>query len=648
MKDLIRPAAHCLLLAFAFAWPWDVYQYVPGLGFPLTQCVQAMVIVLWLADMAFKRTVQLPFELAWPAGAALVFVWAGGACRGDQLGAGAATGLLLFFAATAQLARSRGEIEQCLWFSAVSGACVAALTVLSRMGYIFPTAYSLATPDWSPGTFIGKLGLPFLAFTGDLSGGMLTLAICLVVALSFTVQRVLPVRTRRLAALYAFLLGFPLACTIPWAVHHISAWAPPGYRHWTVTRLGAAVVVVWLAARVAAKLAVARRLGPRPMHRAFLFIIATAAAWIIFLPVAPRAAHAFLLGLAAAYAFPRREPSQASDPSATAAQQSASLGIVPVFLLVPTLALVGLNLWRVFPDNLRDPRNYDAALRDDFATGQFDDARQRIALIERLAPGEPKTHWRRAELALSQGRPYGAAAEFAASLKRPGEPRTILPGPTVSEQEDFLVRLRDHCSSAPRPRSIFAYEKALVAAGDVTGALRALKVKTASAPPQAVRLERQALVRTAGFLLGLAAPTEILEAWSSQELLRLLLSWGAVVSQAPQGFPKTALPLLLAVQVGPGRAEALAVAGAHHRSASVAISQDIASDLRARWAWGEGRALQAGGPRGWTFPLMVKADETSHEFAVVRVSAAGELGLNVFPITPGGMPDSPALGIWIP
>jgi len=74
MKRLIQPAANCLLAAFAMAWPWDVYQYVPWVGIHITGLAALGLIVLWVADVTLNRRNRVPFELAWPAIALLGYV----------------------------------------------------------------------------------------------------------------------------------------------------------------------------------------------------------------------------------------------------------------------------------------------------------------------------------------------------------------------------------------------------------------------------------------------------------------------------------------------------------------------------------------------------------------------------------------------
>ena len=74
MKRLIQPAASCLLALFAFAWPWDVYQYLPQLGLHITGLVTVGLAVLWAADILLLRRNRVTFELAWPAALLLVFL----------------------------------------------------------------------------------------------------------------------------------------------------------------------------------------------------------------------------------------------------------------------------------------------------------------------------------------------------------------------------------------------------------------------------------------------------------------------------------------------------------------------------------------------------------------------------------------------
>ena len=72
-------------------------------------------------------------------------------------------------------------------------------------------------------------------------------------------------------------------------------------------------------------------------------------------------------------------------------------------------------------------------------------------------PEERQVHLWLAYAELTMEHPYGAADEFARSVRPPKEGvRQILPPPSVDQRKEFLVALRDHCSALENPETCFA------------------------------------------------------------------------------------------------------------------------------------------------------------------------------------------------
>ncbi|MBN2311527.1 MAG: hypothetical protein JXR94_21295 [Candidatus Hydrogenedentes bacterium] len=539
MKAFVQRAAMYAVVLFAAAWPWDVYAYLPWAGLDVTACLALCLVALWLADLVVTRRPRLPFELAWPIAVLLVYVWAlyaGGRYPAPLL----ATLVLLLFAATHRFARSKALAAYCLRATMLSCGCVAAVTLAARFGAVGPTAYSLDTGA----TFCGPR---------DVAGGVAALAIGLALALrdAFSAEGG---RLRRAAAAVAGLLcAAALGSALVPAAAHFVAWRPPDLAGAGLPGLAASLVATWLVARVMAKLIVARRLAPAPVLATCFAAVAVAGALACLVPTPLRLHHGLLLGLAAA-ASARKEVPRPWLPA-------------PGLLLIPLACLAALNLFRVYPDNHSDPRNYDVAARSDLAEGRYAVLARRMDFFEAQAPGERRTHLWRAKAWLEQGELGRAATEFVASCREPGPHGQLLPGPRPDEADAFVTALRDAYSSLPGPPAHLGFERALVAASRPKSAVWALRLRVdaISFNVDALAIARVPpgpLIEAVAFLLGDPAVTEHLHDWTSADLLAVLHSAGARIERAPDAAPRDALPLVALAQSEAGSLRTCVIAGA--------------------------------------------------------------------------------------
>ncbi len=640
MTRSVRPTAACLLFLFAFVWPWDVYQYIPWLGVHATGLIALVLVGLLIADVFRTRQLRMPFELLWPAVLLLLLVTLslfheGSGVSFRHLGA------VLVYAATVHFARSRERIEYWLWISCLSGACAALWTHLAFFAFpLPPTAYSLQTQG-------------VLWFARDLPGGALTLAICGVMSLHFLIHAVGTVKDFGKAALALVSAALPfsaLAFTLLPPRFWMGGWhwRPPEFGHVPGVTLAALLVLLWIIARAIAKgvafssLASKIERAPDDLEAtpgvgvAVMIVTTLVVATLLCLcfPVRPVVAHAYLLGLAGAYVLPKKER-QGPPPHWQYA------------LLLPCAAVVALNLVHVYPENRSDPRNYDVAALADFDAGRFHDLARRMNIIEAFAPGERRTHLWRARVELSLGYSHRAALEFGRAVRGSFGGSLVLPPPSEAEQNEFLVRLRDSCSSARVPERMLAYEYALVATGRADRALDSLRHRVYTRRKLHLDLPARPFAEAIAFLLGDQALAGPLRQWSAAELLMLLKHWGATIERAPADFPPDMLPVVLAARAAPEWVAWCCQAGA----ANPAMSR-----THARQPLGRPGDPGAGwGEAGWM--ALVKADGAwSTELRIpgganvveARFTQGGDLACTQWVVVQGLAPDLPALRIYIP
>ncbi|MBI4557619.1 MAG: hypothetical protein HY706_08550 [Candidatus Hydrogenedentes bacterium] len=617
---LLHSISDLLLLVLAFLWPLGVY------GWPVSGLSALLLVTLWLTLLLLTRKTRIPFELAWPAAIILILVLF---ARTDNKLLPSLLDALFFFGII-QLAGERVRIESYLFVSAVGGALLSIFTCMAWAGWIWPTAYSLHS------------GMT-LAGPRDLSNGALALIVCFLCAVQSARSGNLSKWLRVAAAVSAVVILVPLPRVLIAAYSLSSYWTAPFRAPFDAYHAAIWVVFVWLAARIAAKLEVSRRDNPTAAHAAFLAIIAAEGLWVLCTPSATHGPPIFLLALAAAYALPE------TDAATSPLEYEAPLEVRKFFrfeIAPALLMLVGYNTFTVWPSQEHDPRNYEVTAAKDFADGRLDNLRKRMDFFEGVSPGERRTHWWRAQSALSQGLPHSAATEFARAMKPVQEDEElIIPPPSTNECQPFLVALRDHCSALPHPERSFAYEKALIAAGRPDEAIASLRLRAQPRQTAETQLDVAPLVSAVLFLLGSNAEAQI-RGFSAPELVQLLVNWGAQIHPAPRNFSDSLRPLILIADL---HGEGIAAFAGTNATAYV-LPKEIPSALFAElrdWSGGGWTQLMSTGDGNWQTALIVSDGSDNGVVAQAIIESSGTITLRPIRTKPFPAPESPATSIWI-
>ncbi len=517
---------HLAAYALAFAWPWAVYETLPTVFFPLSALLAAALVVAAARDLLRGERLALPFELAWPLLLLVAVSVAHGLLRQEWSRAMSAVGGALCFASVVQTVRARDAVRHCLWLSAIAGGAAALVSLFVHyrpfhglvLYSVFPTAFSTQTGAT-------------LAFPATLGEGALILCLCLVLALGTVCSKEYR-RWQRLTALFAVI---PLAAALAVIARLNIEWLLARWnRPWTVwtestelTGWGAALVILWLLARIAAKLHVVREADPSGTRRALVVLLAVGGALAVGLSMPPRTGYAFLLALAACYAFPRRE----REVAASAA---------PAWCCVLILPLIAWNILHVDVRNSSDPRNYEAFAVKYLESDPYLRLATRLEFINRRSPAERRTYYWEARAHLAKNNFEGATTAFRKALAPPGPGRPLLPPPAGRQVDEFLGLLRDKCSALPLDERGLACERALVAVGRPEDALALLRFRAEG--HEALVCPTTALAQGLADLLGDRSLAETLAAWNAGELVRLFEQAGAHVGPAPARFPRRFLP----------------------------------------------------------------------------------------------------------
>jgi len=506
-----------LLYLAAAAWPLGAYALLPFFPWPILTPVYGLLLLCAIVTLPAAGKLRVPLEFLWPPA---VIAGLAGVARitGDPpLPAGAALEALCFFAAI-HLVQSRQTVLRCLWLTAAAGSVAAILTGFANAGLLFPTAF-----DPSPGIQ--------MAFAWDVPGGLLTLLVAAGTGLGLVFQKRLVWPARTVAGAAGFVAGTMFLYTL------LPLLAGAGVGETAeflldapaVSRLLMAALALWLAARIAAKLIVRWNedgAGAAPALLAILVLgVATTAAWT------PGTLHGlgFFFGLLARYGMPGDAPA----PARPFAKALPALGILAL--------LCGYQLAYGPGGNPADPRDYAQSAVKYYQAGRYDALDQYLDFIDRVAPGEARTHWWRAKSWLAQDAPQAAAAAFARAVEARNP--AILPALKPSEIERFLSTLRDHCAALPEGERRFAYERALAATGARADVLATLRLRAADAEPVG-EVATAPLASALARLVGYPGIEAELNTWPPGDLAALLRAGGATVSAPPAGFPGRWLPLI--------------------------------------------------------------------------------------------------------
>ena len=392
--------------ALALLWPWEVYEYVPGIGMSCSELIGAAVVALFALDVLRRRRLHVPFEFAWPAAVWALFEVAPlfretGAATAERAGAA------VLFLATVHFSHSRRVARDLLWVAALSGACAAAWAITASAMGVAPTVYFIESKTAST--------LP-----AGPCNSVLILAVCLALASGFAWQGFLG-KSWFKGVLVLVCALFCLAALAP-----MIAALPSGAVDAHTGSRAAAVLLLWLVCRIMAKAVVAswpsvqeeagkHGNGDAVLLRAVAVGLGLAVLAGLFCHARITWAHGFLLGLAAAYALPAREP-------AAAAQRFR-------YILLPAcVALVAFNAFHVDIDDVLDPRNYEAQARTRFEAEAFDDVVRLMDAVDAAVPGERRTAFWKARAYLAKGAIHRAARAFSQAVRPVDDDwRTVLP-----------------------------------------------------------------------------------------------------------------------------------------------------------------------------------------------------------------------------
>lgn len=491
-------ATDYLLWTAALAWPFGVFLQTPIAGVGLPTIIAVLLLCVLAPDAIAARRLRVPFEIWLPALLLAIFAVARmqfepAPENSDILEA------LLFLVLVIQANPARQSIHGYVFAGAISVGVAALISwAAPRLG-LLPTAFSIQSDanytfayTLADGTFVLLLGAIFALHVAFGSGYA---------------------KWQRAAATVSFLVIASLLAEriVEWwrNTHSLPAFAyPPMHRSSWV----ALALVLWLVVRILAKVAV----GRRGVHDSLYWmwgLVATVTLLVLALvPIEPRPYQGFLLGLACASALPQRVAAQSTR--------------WPVVGTAVVAAFVMINLFVVFPVNVRDPRQYDAAAEREMPR-VFD----RMDWVDRYAHNERRTYLWRARAALEMGMPNFSSFAYERAT-RPSSSPSVLARPTEGERQQFLVQMRDLAAALPEDRSVCAYERVLLANGERDGALYSLRLRTGVPLIHVEDSDAAPYTRVAALVIGDPALAEELRTWTADEVLTLLSLWGTDVAFA--------------------------------------------------------------------------------------------------------------------
>lgn len=599
-----------------------MYETLPLVFISCSTLFAALLALAACRDVLHGNKVLLPFELAWPLVLLVVLSIAHDWNAKAWTWSLPAVGGALCFAAGVQTVRSRDIIRQCLWLSALSGGATALFSVFVHVRpfhglilySVFPTAFSRETGAT-------------LAFAKTLEEGALVLVLCLILALGafFSSEYRWWQRMTALLALVPF--AGVLALLVWLGLPRPDLWGPPTpWRQGPIPVL-ATLVVLWLIARIAAKLWVNRSEGVTRMHTVLCAMLLCGGAMMVVLPQTPRLGYAFLLALAARYSF-------------APTNEGVGAMLWPAWGCALLLPLIAWNAAHVDVRNTSDPRNYEAVAAVRVEEGHDLELARRFAFLNERSPAERRTYYWEARGYLADTWTDAAAAVFCKAMTPPPVGRPLLPPPSEEQIGFFLDRLRDVCSALPLPERGLAYERALVAAGRADDALALLRFRAESHQP--VPCSGTPLALGMADLLGDARLAGILTTWSAGELVCLFEQAGARVRHAPDGFPRQYLPAVMIADRSPECMSVRVYAGGVHAGARAErMSASVIAGPLFYW-----RDPQRPSGSGWVCHVTGERGE-----ALAEVCFEDKLSCSLSPSNGSYDPPasfSPAIGVLIP
>ncbi len=521
----IPSIARALILMLAFAWPFGAIVYIPVLDVTLLPAAGAVVVVLALIDAIQHRDHRPPFELVWPVTVAIVLVWFDPQIE-HPLQYSIGLGL---FVAVVQFARGERFVTSCLRTTATAGTI---LVGLAAVNFFISAINALPYQSFLYFAPPGIVVAPMIASSEAFWEYALTLIVCLFVVFAGWLGEPRVPRTVAVPVIGAFVVPlFVVALGI-------------GAKHWWITlpelhapgviHAAFLLILLWLAARTTARIAVSRRERERGVRTGVFFVSVAFVGLLLLAEQLSFPEILIVLALLAGRGDNSHIPEYRTLPA--------------TICILPAIALLGLNLLRVYPANADDPRNYEVQLRKDVQANRLDRAWKRLSLV-RSWHEERRTRLWSARLALEFGFPYESAEDFRLGLHvfRKGWP--VLPPPSESELDAYLVRLRDYCSTVPNPDQEYAYELALIAAGKEASALALLTQKARVLRDNAGMPDRELpLLLIMSTVLGCDQHLIENSSLRPDRIWNLLKNWGLHIE--PNSLPNQKLPVVAAIRFG--------------------------------------------------------------------------------------------------
>lgn len=636
-----------LILLFAAAAPWDVFLFVPGLNVRLTAVLALAIIVLEFVDFLHTRHVGVRFELLWPVCVLLVLALP----LVRIVPSHGAMAILLGLAA----ARSVGpllarDVVATLAFS------IAPLAVYTMVFFFLELGAPAHSP--MPSAYAVETGIvmPF--------GHTVTqCAVLFYIGAAAASSRFLHTNSTSRFRMWALLLlAIPLFTALSalavFSFAFIRLWRPPDY----ITSAGAVIAALaggWLLARIIAKSFVHWREMRYTVSEDLVNILAGLAVFILLFPVEFRLLWGFLPGIAAGAAQSRKDLAPPSRKWAIA--------------LIPMAFVVVMNLDGVYPDDTKNPRNYEAAAQQDWLQQNQARLEKRMDFFETYWPEERRTHLWRARVALAEELLHEAAYELTMACQSVDNSDPLLPPPTLEEIDAFLVRLRDACSQSDSATAQLAHIQALLGAGKFKHAEALLEQAVAESgavtlpegldadleteaygcPCASWHLREAAMMTVWPVDLKRPSEMEVLfpENAAGAQWLRLLIQWGAELRIPPPEFPNDALPLiciakchrscieLLCISYGGllGRTDELVDPPKSYDPAARYACFEICSEEQATW-----EEPRAGAGDSWTVTLRVG------DASVATAELMNGIALtSTPPEEPLPAPDAPIIRVWL-
>lgn len=517
--DDVTGASLCLL---ALTLPLGIGARIIG---PLYLYHPALLLLLFLLGRDWRRIKRLtvPFELILPAAMlcllSLLLISGGSAAE-----AGKITAFSLFFLLIYHSTRRSAVVWRAVQLSLWSSSLVILLSLAAQQGLLFPTAFQpgssfvwLGPSHFRAGTFhlIAVLLLPFLLLAARMTGMHRS-------GHSVALLEILPL-------LLPFIILYQSGTFHASGIYSGTAFLFPA--------LPLTLAALWLAARAAAKLQVARSHMP-PALAAFLALsVLAGTAFFLLTDNMPDGYAVFLFALIAACAKPRLQWDDAA-PRGT------------VLLMLPAALLLIFNLTFI---RSGDPRHYGYMAEQTLRNRDYAALQTQLDFVRSRCPGERYADFCEARLHLALGNLDTARHCFAQSLL-PGRNR-LLPPPGTQEITRFLDDMRDASSALPESLRGLAYEQALLAAGRERHALSLLEIRS----PAEVHTTLNPLPAAAALAQLLERPEleEKFRRWDGALLAAILKSAHPLneLREAPPGFPENRLPLIACARIDGNRVE---------------------------------------------------------------------------------------------